>query len=202
MRKFAVLGTFAAVSLAVGALVIGPTMTAQQAGPSGPDSVAAVRLAPGDSAALKGPRQPVFFRHDLHAGQYKISCQYCHSSVGQASEPGIPSLQSCMGCHQYISGSDSSGRGEIQKLRQFWTDREKPDAPKLEWVRIHTLARHAHFPHMRHIQAMGPTACGTCHGDVARMPQVFEVNNVNNMGFCISCHLERDQSRDCSVCHY
>jgi hypothetical protein len=49
---------------------------------------------------------------------------------------------------------------------------------------------------------MGPKACGPCHGDVARMPQVVEVNNVNNMGFCISCHLQRNVSRDCSVCHY
>lgn len=201
MRKFAVLGAVAAVGLAAGALLMGPT-SAQQAGSSAPDSVAAIRLAPGDTAALKGPRQPVFFRHDLHAGQYKISCQYCHSSVSTASEPGIPSLQTCMGCHQYISGSDSGGRGEIQKLRKFWTDRDTPEAPKLEWVRIHTLARHAHFPHMRHIQAMGPTACAACHGDVARMPQVFQVNNVNNMGFCTTCHRERNVTRDCSVCHY
>jgi hypothetical protein len=25
---------------------------------------------------------------------------------------------------------------------------------------------------------------------------------VNNMGFYISCHIERKVSRDCSVCHY
>jgi hypothetical protein len=49
---------------------------------------------------------------------------------------------------------------------------------------------------------MGPTACATCHGDVTRMPQVFKVNQVDNMGFCITCHLERGVSRDCSVCHY
>jgi hypothetical protein len=44
-----------------------------------------------------------------------------------------------------------------------------------------------HFPHSRHIQALGPNACNTCHGDVQRMPQVFKVNNVTNMGFCITC---------------
>ena len=47
---------------------------------------------------------------------------------------------------------------------------------------------------MRHIKAMGPNACATCHGDVARMPQVFKVNNVNNMGFCINCHVQRNVS--------
>jgi len=160
-----------------------------------PDSIAAPVIS--DTGALKGPRQPVFFRHDIHAGQFKIQCQYCHYSVAVSPEPGIPSMQTCMGCHLVIGGADSASRTEIRKLRQAWTDK-KP----IEWVRVHNLARHAHFPHQRHIKAMGPNACATCHGDVTRMPQVFKVNNVNNMGFCITCHLERNVSRDCSVCHY
>jgi hypothetical protein len=132
-----------------------------------------------------------------HAGQDKIQCQYCHYSVGASSEPGIPSLQTCMGCHQYIGGTDSTHQVEIRKVLTAWNDQQP-----IQWVRIHKLAKHAHFPHMRHVKAMGPTACATCHGDVARMPQVYKVNNVNNMGFCISCHVERNVSRDCTVCHY
>jgi hypothetical protein len=31
---------------------------------------------------------------------------------------------------------------------------------------------------------------------------VFKVNQVDNMGFCITCHVQRGVSRDCSVCHY
>jgi hypothetical protein len=106
-----------------------------------------------------------------------------------------------MGCHLVVSGTDSTDRAEIRKLRQFWAD-SAVGKPKLEWVRVHTIARHAHFPHMRHVKAMGPNACQTCHGDVARMPQVWRVNNVNNMGFCISCHLERGVNRDCTACHH
>jgi hypothetical protein len=34
------------------------------------------------------------------------------------------------------------------------------------------------------------------------MPQVFKANNINSMGFCINCHVERKASRDCSLCHY
>lgn len=201
MRKLAVLGTFAAVSLLGGLLLLGQRSTAQQ-GPAVPDPAAAVALAAGDTAALKGPRQPIFFRHDIHAGQFQIDCQFCHYSVHIASEPGIPSVQTCMSCHLVIAGTDSSARSEIRKLRQFWNERNNPEAPRLAWIRIHNVARHAHFPHMIHVKAMGPKACGACHGDVARMVQVWEVNNVNNMGFCINCHLERNVSRDCSVCHY
>jgi hypothetical protein len=150
-----------------------------------------------DTGALRGPRQPIFFRHDIHAGQFKMQCQYCHYSVAVSPEPGIPSIQTCMGCHLVIAGSDSSTKTEIKKVRQAWAEK-KP----VEWVRVHYLARHAHFPHQRHIKALGPNACTTCHGDVTRMPQVFRVNNINNMGFCITCHVERKVSRDCSVCHY
>jgi hypothetical protein len=131
-----------------------------------------------------------------------MQCQYCHYSVDAASEPGIPSLQTCMGCHSVISGDDSTHRAEIRKLRQFWSDSADATKPRLEWVRVHTVARHVRFPHMRHLKAMGPNACLSCHGDVARMPQVFKVNNVNNMGFCVTCHLERGVNRDCTACHY
>ncbi len=198
MRKLLVAGVgFAAIA---GALALTPPRSStaqQQAKNTGPDSVNATRLTVADSARLLGPKQPIFFRHDIHAGQYKIQCQYCHYSVADATEPGIPSLQTCMGCHLAIGGSDSTNRVEIKKLRDGWRAKRP-----IEWVRIHTLAKHAHFPHMRHLKALGPNACATCHGDVARMPQVFKVNNVNNMGFCISCHLERKVNRDCTACHY
>jgi Cytochrome c7 and related cytochrome c/Class III cytochrome C family len=172
----------------------GARSQAQQSKPAA-DSIVAPTLS--DTGSLKGPRQPIFFRHDIHAGQFKMQCQYCHYSVAVSSEPGIPSLQTCMGCHLVISGSDSSAKTEIKKVRQAWNDKQP-----VEWVRVHTLARHAHFPHQRHIKVLGPNACTTCHGDVSRMPQVYKVNNVNNMGFCITCHVERKVSRDCTVCHY
>lgn len=196
MRKLAFIGIGAAAAgLAAIALAIAPS--GAQAPKAVADSLKAPVLAAGDTAQLRGPRQPIFFRHDIHAGQYKIQCQYCHYSVNVSSEPGIPSMQTCMGCHTVIAGTDSSHKVEIKKLRDAWSQK-KP----VEWVRVHYLARYAHFPHQRHIKALGPNACATCHGDVQRMPQVERVNNINNMGFCITCHLERKVSRDCSVCHY
>jgi len=154
-------------------------------------------LSVADSATLKGPRQPILFRHDVHSGQLKMQCQYCHYSVGISSEPGIPSMQTCMGCHIAIAGKTDANKAEIKKLKVAWTAKQP-----VEWVRIHRIARHVHFPHQRHIKALGTSACAACHGNVARMPQVYKVNNVNNMGFCISCHIERKISRDCTVCHY
>ncbi len=195
MRTLAfVLGGVGAGGLAALLAFGGAPSPAQPSKPPA-DSIAAPVIS--DTGSLKGPRQPIFFRHDIHAGQFKIQCQYCHYSVAVSPEPGIPSMQTCMGCHLVVAGSDSSAKGEIKKLRQAWTDKTP-----VEWVRVHLLARHAHFPHQRHIKALGPTACTTCHGDLIRMPQVYKVNNINNMGFCITCHVERKVSRDCSVCHY
>lgn len=197
MRKLAfVVGGVAAAGV-VALLTLGGASSRAQQKSAIADSTAAPLLTASDSGRLEGPRQPIFFRHDIHAGQYKMQCQYCHYSVAVSSEPGIPSVQTCMGCHLVIGGRDSSHQVEIKKVRQAWSEK-KP----IEWVRVHYLARHAHFPHQRHIKALGPNACATCHGDVQRMPQIHKVNNINNMGFCITCHIERKVSRDCSVCHY
>ena len=197
MRKLAyVVGGVAAGGVAA-LLTLGRVPSYAQQAKTVADSIAAPVLSASDTGSLKGPRQPIFFRHDIHAGQYKMQCQYCHYSVALSPEPGIPSVQTCMGCHLVIGGSDSSHQTEIKKLRQAWNEK-KP----VEWVRVHYLPRHAHFPHQRHINAMGPTACASCHGDIQRMPQVYKVNRVDNMGFCITCHIERKVSRDCSVCHY
>ena len=195
MRTLALVVGGGVVAAIAAALVVGGASTQAQQAKSPADSITAPATI--DTGSLKGPRQPIFFRHDIHAGQFKMQCQYCHYSVAVSPEPGIPSMQTCMGCHLVVSGSDSGAKTEIKKVRQAWTDK-KP----VEWVRVHYLARHAHFPHQRHIKALGPNACTTCHGDVSRMPQVYKVNNVNNMGFCITCHVERKVSRDCSVCHY
>ena len=81
MRKLLVAGVAAVMALGALALSTPSLSTAQnQAKAAEPDSLAAPRLTAADSSNLKGPRQPIFFRHDIHAGQYKISCQYCHGS--------------------------------------------------------------------------------------------------------------------------
>ena len=149
-----------------------------------------------DTGALRGPRQPIFFRHDVHAGQDKIPCLYCHYSATVSSEPGIPALQTCIGCHQVISGTGPAHQAEIQKVRKAWADRHPP-----EWIRIHANPDFVHFPHQRHIKALGTAACVTCHGPVETMPQVFQVSTLR-MGWCIRCHVEHKVSRDCTLCHY
>src|SRR5580765_8753348 len=122
MRKLVILAA-GSVFLALGAAGLLQRSGGAQQGKPAPDSLTATAIAAGDTSDLYGPRQPIFFRHDIHAGQYKIQCQYCHYSVSVSSEPGIPTMQTCMGCHLVVSGSDSSAKTEIKKLRQAWSEK-------------------------------------------------------------------------------
>jgi hypothetical protein len=156
-----------------------------------------------DTGALKGPPQPIFFRHDIHAGQDQIPCMYCHYSAAVSSEPGIPSLQTCIGCHQVIGGSTPTHQTEIKKVRDAWRERKAP-----EWVRVHALPGFVRFPHMRHIKGLSTRlgveaneTCTTCHGDVKHTTQIEQVSTLR-MGWCVRCHIKNEVTRDCSVCHY
>jgi hypothetical protein len=179
---------------------MGIPSVAAQGGAAAPPAGAPGYKAPviADTGALEGPRQPIFFRHDIHAGQDRIPCMYCHATAAVSSEPGIPALRTCMGCHLIVGGSTPSHQAEIQKVRKAWSDRKPP-----EWIRIHAVPGFVHFPHMRHIKVLGtgPESCANCHGPVNGMAQVAQISTLR-MGWCIRCHVERKVSRDCSVCHY
>ena len=53
------------------------------------------------------PRQPIFFSHLIHAGSYRIDCQYCHTGARRSSSAGLPSVEKCMGCHKIIGAQDN-----------------------------------------------------------------------------------------------
>lgn len=146
---------------------------------------------------LKGPVQPIFYRHDIHAGQYRIPCLYCHNNAANSWTANIPSTQTCMGCHLVISAPDSAGgpHPEIAKLRAY-----ADSGLSVPWVRVYKISEHAHFPHMRHVNAA--IACQTCHGNVQQQAQVFAVRDVNLMGWCTNCHMQRGVTRDCTACHF
>ena len=64
------------------------------------------------------PAQPIAFSHALHAGQYEIACQYCHTGVEIGKSANIPSANICMNCHTHIQnvGGKEGVSPEIQKI--------------------------------------------------------------------------------------
>ena len=144
--------------------------------------------------------QPIQFPHDTHAGQFTIPCQYCHFSAERSVDAGIPPMSACIGCHQegIVDGRTDQAQAEIAKVREYYES-----GTPIPWKRIYKVRDHVKFPHMRHIAA-GVT-CQTCHGEVQVMGVLEEVAPEAGdlrMGWCVSCHVERGASRDCTVCHY
>jgi hypothetical protein len=158
-----------------------------------------------------GHNQPIAFPHDVHAGTNQIPCMYCHTTADRSVDAGIPSVQTCAGCH--IPGGApliAADNPEVQKLIAYW--REQRPIP---WERIYKSPDHVRFPHMRHVNA--DIQCQECHGPVetmgvltsvydGRSPQSSFAGTIRprtmQMGWCINCHQERGARIDCFVCHY
>lgn len=146
-------------------------------------------------------QQPIAFPHDVHAGQNRIPCMYCHYSADESPDAGIPPVSVCAGCH--LPGSQAGGpaqpmfaadREGVQQLAEYWSNNEP-----IPWVRIHDLPDHVHFPHMMHVNA--GLECQQCHGQVEEMAEIEQVASLE-MGWCIDCHEAREVRIDCFVCHY
>lgn len=131
------------------------------------------------------PDQPVWFSHKVHAGQNKIDCKYCHTSVMDSKSAGIPGVGVCMNCHNVVKTGKITGTEEIAKVVEAWNT-GKP----IEWVRVHNLPDHVWFSHAQHVNA-GQRECEECHGPVETMDRIVQVQNLG-MGWCINCHRTTD----------
>ncbi|MEP5612848.1 MAG: cytochrome c3 family protein [Cyclobacteriaceae bacterium] len=137
------------------------------------------------------PTQPIAFSHQVHAGQYEIDCQYCHTGVRKSKSANIPSPNICMNCHTQVKTESE----EIQKIyaaidydpsTQTYGTNTKP----IEWIRIHNLPDLAYFNHSQHVE-VAELECQTCHGPIEEMDVVYQYANLT-MGWCINCHRETD----------
>lgn len=166
------------------------------------------------------PKQPIAYSHKLHAGQYKIDCNYCHTGAQKGKSATIPAANICMNCHGVIKKESP----EVQKIYTA-IEENRP----IEWIRVHNLPDLAYFNHAQHVN-VGNVACQTCHGEIEKM-EVVEARSSLTMGWCIDCHrrtevntkdnayydklvaLHRKESKEplkvaniggleCSKCHY
>jgi hypothetical protein len=133
------------------------------------------------------PAQPIAFSHALHAGQYEVACQYCHTGVEIGKSANIPSANICMNCHTHIQnvGGKEGISPEIQKIYNA-VDNNQP----IEWVRVHNLPDLAYFNHAQHV-AVGGIECQTCHGPIQEM-EVVGQHSTLTMGWCIDCHRQTE----------
>jgi mono/diheme cytochrome c family protein len=123
------------------------------------------------------PKQPIAFSHKLHAGEYQIDCNYCHTGVNRGKSAHIPSANICMNCHGVIKKESP----EIQKIYAA-IEENRP----IEWVRVHNLPDLAYFNHAQHVN-VGGLECQQCHGEIQEM-EVVQQRSSLTMGWCIDCH--------------
>ena len=136
-----------------------------------------------------GPEQPISFSHQVHAGVKNIQCRFCHPYVDQSISPGIPPVEKCLYCHNYII----AGHPEIEKEHRFYNTR-KPTP----WIKANYLAEHVLFNHQRHIKK--DIQCQQCHGEIETLDRIR--GRYFFMEFCIQCHREKKANLDCWLaCH-
>jgi hypothetical protein len=166
-------------------------------------------------ASAKPSAQPIDFPHNVHAGTYRIDCQYCHADARRSEYAGLPSVARCMGCHKIVAAD----RPEIKKLADY-----SAKGQPIPWVRVYKVPEYVAFPHKPHIRAA--VRCQGCHGPVETMTTVGADTGRNlandlvqlvglrpgspplSMGWCVECHRESNTKRgahaplDCVACHH
>ncbi len=134
------------------------------------------------------PVQPVPFSHKIHAGQLKMDCRYCHTSVEKAAHASVPPTSTCINCHSPLE--KATGTPALAAVH--------PDSPKLKalheswesgnsvpWTRIHRLPDFVYFNHAAHISS--GVSCVTCHDRIDKMEVVYQAKELS-MTWCVDCH--------------
>ena len=157
------------------------------------------------------PTQPIAFSHQIHAGENKIPCLYCHYAARTSRHAGIPPASVCMNCHSMLEKQTV----EIEKLQEAVQQHRS-----IPWIKVHNLPDFVYFNHSQHV--LSNVACQQCHGPVEHMERIRQFAPLT-MGWCIECHrahagiaigtFERALQNlvrkpapaaglDCSSCHY
>jgi hypothetical protein len=138
-----------------------------------------------------GPAQPIPFSHRVHAGVKAIDCRFCHPFVERSENAGLPEMEKCYYCHEYIIPLHP----EIRKEKQFYQT-----GTPVPWVQVFYVPDFVKFWHLPHIR-WAKLDCVECHGDVRAMDRLKPVDF--QMEFCVGCHQKLNAQLDCWLaCHH
>lgn len=165
----------------------------------------AMTALPGEpSPAQAAEAGSIPFSHQVHVEEAGVQCLFCHSQALRAPQASLPSLQTCMTCHEYIT-VDEDGQELVQQVVQAYES-----GARVQWPDVYKQPDFVRFSHRAHLA--GGVACQTCHGPVEEMG-IVEKRVEMNMGFCLDCHraqirehpemaaMEKARLLDCTTCH-
>jgi len=127
-------------------------------------------------AVGRAAQQPIPFSHAVHAGSLGMDCRFCHAGVERAADAGMPTAETCLGCHERVWNVTA----QFAPLRAALAR-----GTAVAWSSVSRLPDHARFDHSAHTNA--GVNCGTCHGKVEEMPLTVKTETLS-MGFCLDCH--------------
>ncbi len=151
-------------------------------------------------------------------------CMFCHQVVGPDSPDNRQEPLDILRRSGGIADLTKDAGGAVV------LSSPAPIAAPVNWKRVHRMPDHVRFVHDTHVrflmanpdailnvppqnqssvqtavqsngQVVPAMVCSTCHGDVANMPQVQQVQPLK-MGQCVNCHRDNNAPTDCAVCHY
>ncbi len=135
--------------------------------------------------------QPIQFSHNAHV-ENGVGCDVCHEFVEKAAFAGMPSIDTCMGCHEGAL-TDSP---EEEKVRGY---AERGEA--ILWQRVYRAPAHVFFSHRRHV-LLGRVECAQCHGDIGSRTAPITIAEIPiRMSRCVDCHAQRGADQECNACH-
>lgn len=120
--------------------------------------------------------QPVPFSHDHHVSGLGIDCRYCHTTAETSAFAGMPTTETCMGCHSIIWNRSPL----LAPVRESWQT-----GRPLAWTRVYDVPDFVYFNHSIHL-AKG-IGCENCHGRVDKMPLMRKASTLH-MEWCLDCH--------------
>ncbi|MFO7839897.1 MAG: menaquinone reductase multiheme cytochrome c subunit QrcA [Desulfosalsimonadaceae bacterium] len=149
-------------------------------------------------------QQPIDFDHELHMGVVYEGCQSCHYFRDDGSFSGVPDLNACSSCHQYVQGNNP-------EEEKFVNEYVKPNK-EVPWLVYSEQPDCVHFSHAAHVKG-ADMKCRTCHGDVgsSRHSRTYQENRITGYsrdiwGYSMSRldkpkHGLRMKMNDCAECH-
>jgi hypothetical protein len=166
----------------------------------------ALGMTQGQAAAQTAPDAvEIPFSHEVHVQEVGVQCLFCHNDAIRSPQASLPSLQTCMTCHDYVTVDGAEAQDRVSKVVTAYNLNAR-----VQWPDVYKQPDFVYFSHRPHVTS--GVACQTCHGEVQNMGLV-EAQVDMNMGFCLSCHTEQVKNNpdmsaaekarltDCATCH-
>jgi len=173
--------------------------------------------------------QPIQFNHVIHTNPdigiegetEQERCLYCHGFRDDGTFVGIPTMETCMMCHD----NPESTLGEDPEEEKF-TKQYVATGKEVPWLSYSRQPDCVYFSHIAHVK-MGKQDCRTCHGDHGKTETLppYQKNRITTysrniwgyniagyapnpwdsmkMDDCGDCHTKtgHEENNACFVCH-